>query len=129
MDSNVYQAEIEKYIRSQLPDAEFFVNAKIDQYIEGDSYIMERASGYFTVVMNDAFENEDELKKFLYSLADWENSYNKEMSKSMLCIVFFPEDYKDANLINYNDLSKERKEKYRARCMVNSRGEVRVVTF
>ncbi len=129
MDSNVYQAEIEKYIRSQLPDTEFFVDAEIHKYVEGDSYIMERAAGACNIIMNDTFENENQVKDFLNSIAEWMNGYNKDMAKSILCIVFYPNDYKEANLYNYNDLSKKRKEKYRARCSINSSGDVSVHTY
>ncbi len=126
MDSNVYQAEIEKYIRSQLPDTEFFVDASIEDYDEGESYIMERASGFFTMIMNDAFDSEDEAKEFMRAMADWLNSFEIKDHRAMLCIVFNPEDYKEATLNNYNDLSKKRHAKYRLTCTIDSDGKVSI---
>ena len=129
MDSNLYEEEITKYVRSQLPDAEFFVDANIHQYVEGDSYIMERAAGYSCIVFNDTFSTEQEVKEFLEKIADWMNSYNKHQAKTISCVIFCPDDYKDANLSNYNDLSKKRRPKFYADCIINVDQNVRVNVY
>ena len=126
MESDVYEEEITKQVRSLAPDAEFFVDASISHYDEGDSYIMERASGFTTIVMNDAFDDKNELDAFMQSMAEWMNGYTPGKPKGFHCIVFNANDYKDANLNNYSDIYKQRKEKFSARCSINTSGKINI---
>ena len=85
---------------------------------------MERAAGYATIVMNDSFDTEDELRAFANNIGEWMNSYTRNKAKGFHIIIFDKEEYKNLDLSNYGEAYMQLKDKMSIECSINTDGDV-----
>lgn len=103
VDSDNYAEEVKAYILSKYPDAELFVYDELDpsDYIEGDTYIMQRASGTTTIVMANAFANEDEAQELLDDVLKWMITNKDGAGERVYLDVYSLEDFRRTSIETY----------------------------
>ena len=103
VDSDNYADEVKAYILSKYPDTELFVYDELDpsDYIEGDTYIMQRASGTTTIVMANAFANEDEAQELLDDVLKWMITNKDGAGERVYLDVYSLEDFRKTSIETY----------------------------
>ena len=127
-DSSVYEDAIADYVRNKYPEARFFVDAKLfsTYYAKGSEPIMERASGAANIVIENVFEDEEDLKRFAQEMAKWKRNYNDDTPWWFSITVYENEDFDDATSENYQQHFEGRGNIYHFWCSMNSKGKLTI---
>ena len=103
VDSDKYAEEVKSFVLSKYPEAELFVYDELNtsDYIPGDDYIMRRASGTTTIVMANAFANEDEAKALLNDVLAWMKDNRDGVGERVYLNVYSSEDFRKTSIETY----------------------------
>ena len=127
-DSDAYENAIADYVRNKYPEARFFVAAKINEayYAKGNEPIMERASGAANLVIENIFEDEEDVKQFAQEMAEWKYSYKEDTPWWFSITVYENEDFDNATSENYHQHFERRGYIYHFGCSMNSKGKLTI---